>query len=293
MVDRNMTVRPRLLMLGVCGCLAAGLVFPRLARSGESAAELFGTMYWTHRDEGIYYAARDGSDVKLLVPARMADGLAVDATRGVVYWTISDNAGNKVQKANLDGTDVKDVITGLSGTGDLTLDAETGTLYVSLMNEGKIIAVSTDGTKRSDFVTGLNIPDELLFDAKHQMLYCTCSGDGTIQEIKLADGQPRTILTTQGVWFGLAIDPLTDHLYCVQSSRGEIDRAKLDGSDAKQIVSGLQNVDGLALDADNQKLYWTELGKISQANLDGTGIEVLVTGKTAMYGSIVVLPPKE
>jgi hypothetical protein len=292
-----MIVRPRLLTLVVGACLVAELAFPGRARSGEgggeSAAELFGTMYWTHRDEGVYYAARDGSDVKLLVPAKMADGLAVDAARGVLYWTISDSGPNKVQKANLDGTDVRDLITGLSATGDLALNAETGTLYVSLMNEGKIIEVSTDGTQRADFVTGLSAPDELLFDAKHQTLYCTCSGDSTIRQIKLDDRQPRTILTTQGIWFGLAIDPTTDHLYCVQSSRGEVYRARLDGSDAKLIVKGLQDVDGLSLDADNQKLYWTERGKICQANLDGTGIEVLVPGKTAMYGSVVVLPPKE
>ncbi|HWB13458.1 MAG TPA: hypothetical protein VG826_29810 [Pirellulales bacterium] len=58
-------------------------------------------------------------------------------------------------------------------------------------------------------------------------------------------------------------------------------------------MSGLSDVDGLAIDADNQKLYWTERGRISQANLDGSNIELLVTGKTAQYGSLVVLPPKD
>ncbi|HET6883080.1 MAG TPA: hypothetical protein VFI31_23125, partial [Pirellulales bacterium] len=88
--------------------LAAALSSPSDAWSGESPADLFGTMYWTHRDEGVYVAARDGSDVKLLVPGNFADGLAIDIPNGKLYWTISSGL-NKIQKANLDGTDVEDV----------------------------------------------------------------------------------------------------------------------------------------------------------------------------------------
>lgn len=38
-----------------CGCLflAVGLSWTTIASCGESAADLLGTMYWTHRDEGI------------------------------------------------------------------------------------------------------------------------------------------------------------------------------------------------------------------------------------------------
>jgi sugar lactone lactonase YvrE len=276
-------------------CVAlAGILSTTTAASGQDpAADLLGTMYWSHRDEGVYRAARDGSDLKLLVPAKLADGLAIDQDGKTIYWMARDAGSIKVQKARLDGTGVVDLVTGLSQTGDLLLDAEAGKLYVSLMNEGTIIQLGTDDSQRTDFVVGLKLPDELALDPKHRTLYCTCSGDGTIQQIKLDDPKPRTILTTQGCWFGMAIDTSADQLYCVQSSRGQIYRAGLDGSDAKQIMSGLTEVDGLAIDIDNQKLYWTERGKISQANLDGSNIELLVAGKTAQYGSIVVLPPKD
>lgn len=278
------------------GCLICAVTLSpaKIARSDDSAADLLGTMYWTFRDEGIYRAARDGSEIKLLVPAPVADGLAVDAARGTIYWTISSDGPNKVQKCKLDGSDLHDVVTGLSGTGDLVLDAEAGKLYVTLMNEGKVIEVNTDGSQQRDFVTGLSAPDELALDAKHRVLYVTCSGNGTIQRVSLDDRMPKTIVSANGgVFFGLAIDAAREQLFCVNAGRGQIDRMKLDGSDVKTIVSGLTAPDGLALDTENNKLYWMERGKISQANFDGTNVELLVTGKVAQYGSIVVLPPKE
>jgi sugar lactone lactonase YvrE len=278
------------------GCLVSAVTLSSacIAMAGESAADLLGTMYWAYRDEGIYCAARDGSEMKLLVPAKFADGLAVDTARQMIYWTISSDGPNKVQKCKLDGSDVQDVVTGLSATGDLLLDAEAGKLYVTLMNEGKVIVVNTDGSQRQDFVTGLSAPDELALDSKRRTLYVACSGNSTIQRVKLDNRMPQTMATTDGgVFFGMAVDEVREQLFCVHSGRGIIYRMGLDGSEAKPVVSGLTAPDGLTLDTENNKLYWTERGKISQANFDGTNVEVLVTGKVAQYGSIVVLPPKE
>ena len=59
------------------------------------------------------------------------------------------------------------------------------------------------------------------------------------------------------------------------------------------LAEGLKQPDGLACDPDNRKLYWTENGKLCQANADGTRTETLVSQKTGQYASILVLPPKE
>lgn len=40
-------------------------------------------------------------------------------------------------------------------------------------------------------------------------------------------------------------------------------------------------------------VYWTENGKISQSNLDGTAVETLVSGKTTRYSSLEIFPPPE
>ena len=70
-------------------------------------------------------------------------------------------------------------------------------------------------------------------------------------------------------------------------------RSKLDGNERQQLFKGLDQPDGLAIDVDNRKLYWAEKGKISQSNLGGSGLEVLVNGKSDLYSSLEILPPTE
>ena len=49
-------------------------------------------------------------------------GLAVDTTDGKLYWT---NADGKIQRANLNGGNIQDVVTGLSAPGNIVLGIPT------------------------------------------------------------------------------------------------------------------------------------------------------------------------
>lgn len=165
-------------------------VLPFLLGTGlgqESNADLLGTMYWTHRDEGIYRAARDGSEMKLLVPIKFADGLAIDIGRGKIFWAIGAGGRDGIQCANLDGSAVQTLVHDLNHTGDLVLDTDGGKLYVSVMGDRKITVVNTDGKEAKDLLTGLQSPDELALDLDKHMLYWTCSASGNIQRASLSD----------------------------------------------------------------------------------------------------------
>lgn len=278
-------------------CFVLGtFVLPFLLGTGlgqESNADLLGTMYWTHRDEGIYRAARDGSEMKLLVPIKFADGLAIDTGRGKVFWAIGAGGRDGIQCANLDGSVVQTLVHDLNHTGDLVLDADAGKLYVSVMGDRKITVVNTDGKEAKDLLTGLQSPDELALDLDKHVLYWTCSANGNIQRASLGDLKIQDVVATQSIVFGLAIDAVEHKLYWVDAGRNTINRASLDGSDRQQIVDGVTDADGLAIDRDNRKLYWTEHGNLSQSNLDGSGRETLITGKVSRWSSVVVLPPAE
>lgn len=264
----------------------------------RAAAETLGLMYWTNLDEGIYRAVRDGSEVTLLLAMKHVDGLAVDAKGGKLYFTVSAaptlNA-DKLLRANLDGTQVTELATGLNYTGDVVFDPKSQKLYVSSLVGRKILQCNPDGTEMKDFVTGLRNPDELALDLDEGFLYWAHSGPGgPIQRAKLADGSGLTdVVTTRQRRFGIALDPVEHHVYWVDADAGSICRGGLDGKGENVILSGRTSADGLALDLDNRKIYWTETGKICQANLDGSGIEVLVPGKTQQYSTLVILPPKE
>jgi sugar lactone lactonase YvrE len=264
----------------------------------QTAADAIGLMYWTHGSQGIFRAARDGSEVTLLVAMTRVDGLAVDAEGGKLYFTKSaapELNGDKLFRANLDGTEVTELAAGLNYTGDLVFDPQAKKLYVSSLLGRKILALNTDGTDMKDFVTGLINPDELALDLEGRFLYWSHSGPGgPIQRAKLGDGSDlKDVVNSRVRRFGMAIDVAEGQIYWVDANRGTIVRTGPDGKGETQIVGGRVGLDGLALDTDNQKIYWTETGKICQANLDGSGIEVLVPDKTDEFATLVILPPKE
>jgi hypothetical protein len=264
----------------------------------KSSADAMGLLYWTYGAQGIYRAARDGSDVTLVVEMAKADGLAIDAAGRKLYFTTAtapEFNGNKVFSANLDGTEVTELAAGLNFTGDVVFDPRAKKLYVSNLDGHKILQFNPDGTDMKDFVTGLIRPDELALDLDGRFLYWSHSGSGgPIQRAKLDDGSELLDVVASRVRrFGLAIDAVEHQILWVDPNRDRIVRTGLDGKGETQIVSGRAGLDGVVLDIDNHKICWTETGKICQANPDGSGIEVLVTDKTDQYATLVVLPPKE
>ncbi|HVX12285.1 MAG TPA: DUF5050 domain-containing protein [Pirellulales bacterium] len=288
-----MRVHNRLWMLTAVVTLA--VLGAETCRAEDSAGETLGWIYWTHRDEGIYRAARDGSEVKLLVAKKNVDGLAIDEETGKLYFTVSNvpDGTDSLESADLDGNNVKQLAAGLNWTGDLVLDADAGKLYVSSLGDNLIMEIGVDGTQRRNLLTGLSNPDEMAIDAKGGKIYWASSGGDGIRRADLDGSQSEAVLAAPTTIFGLAIDEPNRQIYWIDSAQGAIHRVGFDGKNDTQIVGGLQAADGLALDLDNRKLYWTETGKISQANLDGSGVEVLVSGKTAQYASLVLRPPKE
>ena len=266
--------------------------------AGDSAADTLGLMYWTHRNEGIYRAARDGSEVKLIVPIKNVDGLAVDEEGQCLYFTISAAPmlnSDKLLRATLDGAEVTELATGLNYSGDVVFDPQSRKIYVSVLVGRKIVQCNPDGSEMKDFVTGLINPDEMAIDPENRQLYWSHSGQGgAIQRVKLDTGDElKDAVTSDHRRMGVAIDPGNKHIYWVEADQNAIYRTNFDNSGETLLVSGRNGLDALAIDPDNRKLYWTETGKICQANLDGSGIEVLVADKTDQYASLVVLPPKE
>ena len=81
-----------------------------------------------------------------------------------MYWT--DSGTNKIQRANLDGSGVEDLITsGLSDPRGLALDLGAGKMYWTDRGTDKIQRANLDGSRVEDLVTsGLSSPSGLALD---------------------------------------------------------------------------------------------------------------------------------
>ncbi|HEX7450514.1 MAG TPA: DUF5050 domain-containing protein [Pirellulales bacterium] len=272
------------------------LAMPSFATADDSAADTLGVMYWTDRTTGIYRAARDGSEIQLVVPRTIIDSIAVDAEGDRLYWTHITSRGLKdveLWQSKLDGSMPVRLADGLNWTGDVVFDPVDKKVYVSSLGDGKIICFNADGSGRHDFLTGLPPPSRLFVDVEKRKLYWASNSLPRLDRVNLDGTQREAALTDlPGVAFGFRIDPVEQMVYWTYPG-GALYRAKLDGSQRQKLAGGLNQPDGLAIDVDNRKLYWAEKGKISQSNLDGSTIEVLVSGKSDLYSSLEILPPKE
>ena len=197
----------------------------------------------------------------------------------LLYWT--DSGTDKIQRANLDGSGVEDIVIGLRNPSGLALDAGAGKLYWSDGGTDKIQRANLNGTEIEDLVTtGLRHPSGLALDAAAGKLYWTDYGTDRIQRSNLDGSEVEELITGLHSPLGLALDAAAGKLYWADYGTDKIQRSNLDGSEVEDLVTtGLRVPRGLALDTSAGKLYWTDSGtdKIQRANLNGTEVEDLIT----------------
>ncbi len=204
-----------------------------------------------------------------------------DEARLTIFWT--DFGTTKIQRANLDGSDVQDLVTqGLSLPRGIALDVAGGKMYWTDFGTDKIQRANLDGSNVEDLVTqGLRYPGSIALDVVGGKMYWTDNGTDKIQRANL-DGSNVEDLVTQGLEEprGIALNVVDGKMYWTDFGTTKIQRANFDGSDVQDLVTqGLSLPRGIALDEVGGKMYWTDFGtdKIQRANLDGSNVEDLVT----------------
>ena len=89
-----------------------------------------------------------------------------------MYWT--NSRGNKIQRSNLDGSGVEDLVTGLRRPGGIALDVSGGKMYwTDLDTDRKIHRSNLDGSGVEDLVTGLRNPKGIALDVSGGKMYWT------------------------------------------------------------------------------------------------------------------------
>ena len=208
----------------------------------------------------------------------------IDPDSPPIYWT--DEWASKIQRVNLDGTRVEDLVTGLKSPSGIALDVVEGKMYWTDRSTSKIQRANFDGTHVEDLVpTGLlSTPSGIALDVVEGKMYWTDQGTSKIQRANF-DGTHVEDLVATELFFsapsGIALDVVEGKMYWTDWIEKEIQRANFDGTHVKDLVpTGLFSApSGIALDVVGRKMYWTDWirNKIQRANFDGTRVEDLVT----------------
>ena len=173
-----------------------------------------------------------------------------------MYWTDKDT--DKIQRSNLDGSSVEDLVTsGLSSPRGIALDVAGGKMYWT--DWDKIQRSNLDGSDVEDLgTTGLVLQDGIALDVAGGKMYWTDWGTDKIQRSNL-DGSDVEDLVTTGLEYpgGIALDVAGGKMYWTDWGTEKIQRSNLDGSSVEDLVTtGLSYPRGIALDVAAGKMYW-------------------------------------
>jgi sugar lactone lactonase YvrE len=250
----------------------------------ESIEQIQGLISYWKFDEGSGTTAYDS--------AGSNDGTTSGDSK--MYWT-DDDAG-RIQRANLDGSSIENIITGVEQPRGIAIDIADGKMYWCEVGDsphlvGMVRRANLDGTDIETLVSGLHVPSGIALGADEYRMYWI--DYGAIYRANM-DGSDIEVILYGAVARDIALDMESGKIYwtCITNQQGgvghrSIRRSNLDGTGEETIVGGLGTPDGIALDLEYGKMYWTDqyTHKVQRANLDGTDVEdLVVTGLDRPYG---------
>ena len=149
----------------------------------------------------------DGSNFQpnLITNLASPDHLVLDVTADKLYWTEqTGETTGRIQRANLNGSNIEGVKELTSVPKGLTIDALNGKLYLT-NSWGKVQRLNVDGSNfQSDFITGLNTPEAIAVDMADGKLYwieqdsikCANLNGENIQNVVSGLGAPANLVIT-------------------------------------------------------------------------------------------------
>jgi len=255
-------------------------------------------IYFT--DRGVQGVQRANFDCSLVTEslidnaAILPQALAVDADSETVFWT--DFNGGLVRKANLDGTAVTVIVTGLIQPTALAVDSDEGWLYFSELGAPRIARVRFNGTDLQTVHSGFTTFG-IAFDPVERKLYWTDTTLGRIQRSDDLGTNIETAITSAGIFpIGIAIDPVNRRVVWTDFLGNQIRGFDLlDGTTT--IIAGAPaaiSPTTLATNPAHQEVFWVNNtdGSIWSGNYDGTSIgEVMISETFDPYGIGVLASP--
>ena len=215
-------------------------------------------------------------------------------TAQYVFW--ANSGAGKIQRADLDGSNIADLVTGIGTVIDVAVDATNEKLYWTVENS-KIQRANLDGTGVQDLVTGLGTRSFIALDVASNRLYWSEENSpGKLSRANLDGTNVQQLITDNNVIKYpkfLALDLTNNKIFYLSNETPNTDyiirRANLDGTGVElSYIPGLftQGVAGIAVDVGSSRIFWSGLhsGKIYRANLDGSVITEPISGQTQPMG---------
>ena len=212
-------------------------------------------LYWTDlTNDKISRSNLDGSSIVDLVTNVIdPSGLSLDLGAGKMYWTTIDPFGGTVQRANLDGTNVETLLTGLVG-GAWAIEVNpvgAGKMYFAgrvCCPDGEVHRANLDGTSPQVIYSDANDNiNGVTLDVANGKVFWTSIGPSHAIRSANLDGTNVQTLTLPPLTQPFGIDYVPSLSRVVfgtkQGANGLLAMSAADGSQYQLIISGVEVLD--------------------------------------------------
>ncbi len=135
----------------------------------------------------------DNGEVEILLDEEQLGsrirGLGLDMQNGKVYWT--ERFSNSIHRANLDGSDIEELITDLSSASGIAMDVENGKIYWTERSAGTINRANLDGTDVEVLFSNLTNPGRPHFASENIGVSITLPPEAGPVEFSLHQNYPN------------------------------------------------------------------------------------------------------
>jgi DNA-binding beta-propeller fold protein YncE len=127
-----------------------------------------GKMYWVNAwNSTLNWANLDGSNPQVFVPLTVDyTALSIDFVHRKMYWGVSIPSNQRIARANLDGTNVENILIGSSivRPEGLVVDGVSGKMYWTEIDGSRIRRANLDGTQIETIVTNVGFARRIAID---------------------------------------------------------------------------------------------------------------------------------
>jgi hypothetical protein len=191
----------------------------------------------------------DGSGRETVVAGTNPEGLALDPVHGKIYWIDARYNGPGIWRADLDGSDVEQIVAASDGSGPygVVVDAAAGYIFWSERMDQQLYRANLDGSGAWRFLEchdGIGHPRGVALSAT-RIYWAT--GESIMSATRDGDDVRVVIEDLDEAPYHIERDAETGRIYWVTQG-GMVQRVEADGTGLTTLVDGSQSSNGFALE---------------------------------------------
>ncbi|MEE6461806.1 hypothetical protein FKM82_001410 [Ascaphus truei] len=165
--------------------------------------------------------------------------------------------GNDIFSIDIDGTNLRKVVTGAGSSVLLDFDHQEEKLYWVNQNRGVLQRIYLNGTKRERMRLVEKGALRFTVDWKHKIIFWANQQKGTIEWTGMKAKKPRILLGGLFRPIFIAVDPEERFLFwSSESAFSVIQKANLDGNNVTTVIETRGEIKSLTLDVTDKRVYW-------------------------------------